>query len=136
VAEVADVDDDLQQQADDQAVAGRQVELVLSVISPAGQQAGSARHQQADRQGDEHGGFDDSLDDDYLDEGVVLASHAAELGPQSRPVMWALRGDLIHGGDLNNLGWPRRPLCLSSAAVCRLGEGTCREAGRAPGLGV
>ena len=87
MAEVADVKDDVQQQLHDQGVARFEVQLVLRVISPVGQQAHPAGHEQANRQSDEDGRLDDSLDDDDLDEDVVLASHGPELGPQSRSVV-------------------------------------------------
>jgi len=89
VAEVADVEDHVQQQLHDQGVARLEVQLVLRVISPVGQQACPAGHEQANRQSDEDDRLDDPLDDDDFDEGVVLASHAAELGQQSRSVVRA-----------------------------------------------
>jgi len=90
VAEVADVDDQLQQQLDDHTVAGLEVELVLRVVGPAGQQTSIPCHQEADGQGNEDDRLDDPLDDDDFDEGVMFATHAAELRPQPRRVVRAL----------------------------------------------
>jgi hypothetical protein len=81
VAEVADVEDHVQQQLHDQGVARFEVQLTLRVISPVGQQACPAGHEQANRQSDEDDRLDDPLDDDDFDEGVVLAPHGPELGP-------------------------------------------------------
>jgi hypothetical protein len=89
VAEVADVEDHVEQQLHDYGVARFEVQLVLRVVSPVGQKAHPAGYEQANREGDEDNRLDDPLDDDDLDEGVVLASHAAELGPQSRSVVRA-----------------------------------------------
>jgi len=104
VAEVTDEDEDAQEQLHDDAVAGREVELVLRVVGPHREPSLLAGDDEADGQGDQDDCLDDALDDDDLDERVVFTAHAAELSPQSREVVRPARGRLIHRRDLNKLG--------------------------------
>src|SRR5207245_3038045 len=87
VGKVSEVCEPPQGKLKDEVVAGFEVELVLSVVRPLGEQACAAGGEESDGPRDQHDGFDDALDDDDLDEGVVLAAHAAELGPEAGEVM-------------------------------------------------
>jgi len=89
VREVADVCQESEQKLDDEAVPGVEVELVLRVGRPLGEEAGAASKEQPDCERDEDDRLDDPLDDDDFDEGVVLAAHAAELSPESGEVVGA-----------------------------------------------
>jgi len=87
-------------------VAGIEVELVLRIVRPLGEQTAATGEKQPERQCDQDDRLDDPLDDDDFDKGVVLAAHAAELGPEAGEVMRPFsRWGRGHSRDLNKLGW-------------------------------
>ena len=96
VVEGSDVGDKPQEQLDDDVASDVEVELVLGPARPNVEPPLASGHEQADSEGGQDDGFDDALDDDHLDEGVVLAADRAELLPESREIVRVLDVLLDH----------------------------------------
>src|SRR2546422_1279602 len=96
LVERSDVGEQPQQQLDDDAASDVQVELVFSPRRPGVEPSLATGHEQADAECDQDDCFDDALEDDHLDKGVVLAADPSELLPQPREIMRALDVGLGH----------------------------------------
>ena len=88
--EGSDVGDESQQELDDDVAPDVQVELVLGPACPQVEPSVASGHQQADSERDQHDRFEDALDDDHFDEGIVLAAKGAELLPQPGEIVGSL----------------------------------------------